>query len=114
LQRRLTRAGCATLSVAAHPGVSATNLFQHLPKAVQLFAPLTEVIFQSAQGGAQPTLYAALGDDIRGGDYCGPQSLGEMRGAPGKVGSSRRSRDEAVAARLWAVSQELTGVRYLE
>jgi hypothetical protein len=37
-----------------------------------------------------------------------------MRGAPGKVGSSRRSRDEAVAARLWAVSQELTGVRYLE
>ena len=114
LQRRLTKAGCATLSVAAHPGVSATNLFQHLPKAVQLFAPLTEVIFQSAQGGAQPTLYAALGDDIRGGDYCGPQSLGEMRGAPGKVGSSRRSRDEAVAARLWAVSQELTGVRYLE
>ena len=56
----------------------------------------------------------SLGDDIRGGDYCGPQSLGEMRGAPGKVGSSRRSRDEAVAARLWAVSQELTGVRYLE
>ena len=35
LQRRLTKAGCATLSVAAHPGVSATNLFQHLPKAVQ-------------------------------------------------------------------------------
>jgi NAD(P)-dependent dehydrogenase (short-subunit alcohol dehydrogenase family) len=61
LQRRLTRAGCATLSVAAHPGVSATNLFQHLPKAVQLFAPLTELVFQSASGGAQPTLYAASG-----------------------------------------------------
>ena len=94
--------------------MSATNLFQHLPKAVQLFAPLTELIFQSASGGAQPTLYAALGEDIQGGDCCGPQSMGEMRGAPGKVGSSRRSRDEAVASRLWAVSEALTGVRYLD
>ncbi|NTV86386.1 MAG: SDR family NAD(P)-dependent oxidoreductase [Burkholderiaceae bacterium] len=114
LQRRLARAGHTTLSVAAHPGVSATNLFQHLPKVVQLFAPLTELVFQSASGGAQPTLYAALGDDIRGGDYCGPQSMGEMRGAPGKVGSSRRSRDEAVAARLWTVSEEMTGLRFLD
>jgi len=114
LQRRLARAGHTTLSVAAHPGVSATNLFQHLPKVVQLFAPLTELVFQSASGGAQPTLYAALGDDIQGGDYCGPQALGEMRGAPGKVGSSRRSRDEAVAARLWTVSEEMTGVRFLD
>ncbi len=114
LQRRLTQAGSRTLSVAAHPGVSSTNLFQHLPKVVQLFAPLTELIFQSASGGAQPTLYAALGDDIQGGDYCGPQAMGEMRGAPGKVGSSRRSRDEAVAAKLWGVSEELTGVRFLD
>ena len=114
LQRRLTRAGHTTLSVAAHPGVSSTNLFQHMPKIVNMFAPLTALVLQSAQGGAQPTLYAALGDDIQGGDYCGPQSLGEMRGAPGKVNSSRRSRDEAVAAKLWAVSEELTGVRFLD
>jgi NAD(P)-dependent dehydrogenase (short-subunit alcohol dehydrogenase family) len=114
LQRRLARAGHGTLSVAAHPGVSSTNLFQHLPRIVNVFAPLTALMFQSAQGGAQPTLYAALGDGIQGGDYCGPQSIGEMRGAPGKVGSSRRSRDEAVAARLWAVSAELTGVRFLD
>lgn len=114
LQRRLDRAGHATRSVAAHPGVSATNLFQHLPGVIRIFTPLTELVFQSAAGGAQPTLYAALGDDIRGGDYCGPQSMGEMRGAPGKVGSSRRSRDEAVAARLWQVAEDLTGVRYLD
>jgi len=112
LQRRLRRAGHTTLSVAAHPGVSSTNLFQHLPKIVNVFAPLTALVFQSAEGGAQPTLYAALGHDIQGGDYCGPQSMGEMRGDPVKVGSSRRSRDEAVAAKLWEVSKELTGVRF--
>ena len=114
LQRRLTRAGHTTLSVAAHPGVSSTNLFQHLPKIVHVFAPLMALVFQSAQSGAQPTLYAALGDDIQGGDYCGPQSMGETRGDPVKVGSSRGSRDEAVAGKLWAVSEELTGVRFLD
>ena len=113
LQRRLAHAGYDTLSVAAHPGISHTNLFQHLPAILHPLAPLTALVFNSAAGGAQPTLYAALGDDIRGGDYCGPQSLGQMRGAPGKVGSNRQSRDPAVAARLWAVSQELTGVHFL-
>jgi NAD(P)-dependent dehydrogenase (short-subunit alcohol dehydrogenase family) len=114
LQRRLARAGHSTLSVAAHPGVSSTNLFQHMPKIVNVFAPLTALVLQSAEGGAQPTLYAALGRDIEGGDYCGPQSMAEMRGDPVKVGSSRASRDEAVAAHLWAVSEELTGVRFLD
>ena len=114
LQRRLSSAGHCTLSVAAHPGVSATNLFQYLPKAVRWLNPITSLIFNSAVGGAQPTLYAALGADILGGDYCGPHALGEMRGAPVKVSSNRRSRDAAVAAKLWLLSEELTKVHYLE
>lgn len=114
LQRRLQRAGSTTLSVAAHPGVSATNLFRHMPAAVGLLSPLTALVFQSAKGGALPTLYAALGADIAGGDYCGPCSLGEMRGAPVKVGSNRRSRSLEDAARLWRASEEMTGVRYLD
>lgn len=109
LQRRFTKSGASTLSVAAHPGISATNLFQHMPKIVGSLAPLAGLVFNSARGGAQPTLYAALGADIQGGDYCGPGSLGEMRGAPVKVGSNRRSRDLAVAAKLWEVSEQLTG-----
>ncbi|APW44566.1 oxidoreductase [Rhodoferax saidenbachensis] len=114
LQRRLARAGHGTLSVAAHPGVSATNLFQHLPVMLHPFAPLVGLVFNTAAGGALPVLYAALGDDIEGGDYCGPQSFRQMRGAPVKVGSNRRSRDVAAAARLWNLSQDLTGVRFLE
>ena len=112
LQRRLAQSGASTLSVAAHPGISATNLFQHMPKIVGGLAPLAGLVFNSARGGALPTLYAALGADIEGGDYCGPGSLGEMRGAPVKVGSNRRSRDLVAAARLWDVSQQLTGVKY--
>lgn len=113
LQRRLAASGAATLSVAAHPGVSATNLFQHMPGIVGSLSPLLGLAFNSARGGAQPTLYAALGRDIQGGDYCGPGGLGEMRGAPVKVGSNRRSRDPQIGQRLWQLSQELTGIRYL-
>jgi len=113
LQRRLEKAGQTTLSVAAHPGVSATSLFRHMPGIVGFLNPLTALVFQSAAGGALPTLYAALGADIQGGDYCGPRSMGEMRGDPVKVGSNRRSRSLEVAARLWQESQKMTGVAYL-
>jgi NAD(P)-dependent dehydrogenase (short-subunit alcohol dehydrogenase family) len=109
LNRRLRATGNKTLSVAAHPGVAATNLAQHFPRFMSALFPL---VGQSAANGALPTLYAALGDDIEGGDYCGPRSLQQMRGAPVKVGSNKASRDEAAAARLWALSEQLTGVSY--
>jgi NAD(P)-dependent dehydrogenase (short-subunit alcohol dehydrogenase family) len=114
LQRRLKMAGVSTLSVAAHPGVSATSLFRYMPGIVGVLNPITALIFQDAKGGALPTLYAALGEDIQGGDYCGPQSMGQMRGAPVKVGSNRRSRNLDDAARLWLESEKLTGVHYLD
>jgi len=113
LQRRLARAGSDTISVAAHPGVSSTNLFHHFPLINTLLSPLARIALQSAAAGAGPTLYAALGEDIEGGDYCGPKSLYEWRGAPVKVRSNRASRDEAVAASLWNLSERATGVRYL-
>ena len=60
----------------------------------------------------QPSILCVNTADVAGGDYFGPSGLGEMRGAPKKVGSSARSRDEAAARRLWEISEELTGVRY--
>jgi NAD(P)-dependent dehydrogenase (short-subunit alcohol dehydrogenase family) len=110
LNRRLQEAGLKTLSVAAHPGVAVTNLAQQFPKFLTMFFPL---VGQSAANGALPTLYAALGDDVDGGDYCGPRSMRQMRGAPVKVGSNRASRDSAAAKRLWKLSEELTGVSFL-
>ena len=114
LQRRLSKAGHQTLSVAAHPGVSATNLFQHMPKAFQVLSPLMSLMFQSAEGGALPTLRAALDTNVVGGDYYGPGSMGQMRGAPVKVGSNRASRDLAVANALWSLSESQSGVRFLD
>jgi len=62
--------------------------------------------------GALPTLYAATAPALEGGLYVGPDGAGEFRGHPHVVTPSRAARDERVAARLWDVAEELTGVSF--
>ena len=118
LQRRLGAAGANVISVACHPGYAATNLQAAGPRMAgsTWMESLSEfgnrVAAQSAAMGALPTLYAATSADVHGGDYIGPDGLGELWGHPKKVQSNSRSRDTAVAAKLWEVSEQLTGVSY--
>jgi hypothetical protein len=67
---------------------------------------------QSDSMGALPTLYAATAPDVTGGEYFGPDGIGEQRGHPQRVGRSGRAGNEADARRLWKVSEELTGVGF--
>ena len=62
--------------------------------------------------GALPTLYAAVGSDVKSGDYFGPSGFMEMRGYPKKVETNELSKDDAIAKKLWDVSEELTGVKF--
>ncbi|WP_432544653.1 SDR family NAD(P)-dependent oxidoreductase [Kineococcus sp. SYSU DK002] len=113
LQRRLTAHGERTLATAAHPGVSNTELVRHAPAAVR--APvdrLAPVLTQPAAMGALPTLRAATDPSVLGGQYYGPGGRGEVRGYPRLVTSSPQSYDLATQQRLWAVSEDLTGVRF--
>ena len=106
LQRRLSGAG--TIAVAAHPGFAATELMRHTPAA----AVVTPLFSQDAAMGALPVLRAATDPGVLGGQYYGPGGFLGLRGYPELVASSRRSHDEAVQRRLWAVSEELTGVTF--
>ncbi len=116
LQRRLDAIGTRAISVACHPGFTATNLQfagpamegSHLKAA---FWKVAQIAAQSAQQGALPTLYAATASDVNGCDYIGPTGPGEIRGAPGKVESSQRSHNCDDAERLWELSEQLTGVK---
>ncbi len=118
LQRHFTTAGIEALAVACHPGYAATNLQAAGPRmsGSRFGERLSEIgnwlFAQSAAMGALPTLYAATRANIQGGEYIGPLDLMGMRGAPGKVKSSERSHDRALATRLWQVSEQLTGVHY--
>lgn len=108
LQRRFEGARIGAIATAAHPGWTATKLPVHWP----MVRVLTPLIGQKPEMGALPTLYAATAADVKGGEYYGPRSWGGIRGYPTKVQSSARSYDMVVAVNLWAVSEELTGVRY--
>ncbi len=110
LQRRFEDAGADALAVAAHPGWTTTNLQVHW----WMFRILNPFLGQKPEMGALPALYAATAPDVQGGDYYGPGGWIEARGYPIKVQSNERSHDMVVAARLWTVSEELTGVRYPE
>ena len=114
LQRRLEKGGFTTISVAAHPGVTITDLPRNYPKLLQYtLLPIISLFMHSPDRGALPTLLAALGSDVKGGDYYGPMSKSEWKGEPGKAESTPYSHDEEVAKRLWALSEELTGLKYL-
>ncbi len=115
LDRRLRATAASIRSVAAHPGYAATNLQSAAaPKLDSMLMAVGNAIFaQSAAMGALPTLYAATAPGVDGGAYVGPSGPFELRGHPKPVAASAAARDEAVARRLWSVSEELTGVRVM-
>jgi NAD(P)-dependent dehydrogenase (short-subunit alcohol dehydrogenase family) len=112
LQRRLAPHG-TTIAAAAHPGGSRTELSRNLPSPLRgVFNVVEPLVAQDAATGALPTLRAATDPGVHGGQYFGPDGFGQMRGHPKVVASSAKSHDVEVQKRLWAVSEELTGVVY--
>ena len=112
LQRRLTSLG-TTIAVAAHPGISNTELARSTPAVLRVpVSWLAPLIAQRPEMGALPTLRAATDPSVTGGQYYGPGNRGQVRGYPKVVSSSADSHDLATQQRLWAVSEELTGVTF--
>jgi NAD(P)-dependent dehydrogenase (short-subunit alcohol dehydrogenase family) len=114
LHRRAVRAGAPVAVVAAHPGVSATNLFsrQLREHGLGLVVPVAEVVLriglQSAAAGALSSL-RALDHSTPSGAFVGPAHLGQSRGRPELLEVYPTGRDEATAARLWQLTEEILG-----
>ena len=117
LDRRVRAAGLSLLSVAVHPGVSRTSIIDNGPGSstkdlkIKLLNLLAPVLMQDDAMGALPTEYGATAPEVRGGEYIGPDGLGEIKGYP-KVVKPRVALDEATARKLWEASEQLTGVTY--
>jgi NAD(P)-dependent dehydrogenase (short-subunit alcohol dehydrogenase family) len=105
------------MSVGAHPGIAATPLVrsglagEEGPRTRLLIA-WYDRIGQDAASGALPILRAATAPDVRPGEYYGPRGPLGFRGRAGLVRASRAAHDKYAAARLWAASESLTGVRF--
>ncbi|MEO3792043.1 oxidoreductase [Nonomuraea sp. B10E15] len=101
LQRRAERAGAGLISVATHPGMTATGIF-----GTGLVKPVVNLLMKRPERGAVSSLYAAASPDVRGGEYIGPT----LR----RLTPSATARSRELARRLWEASTELTGVRFEE
>jgi NAD(P)-dependent dehydrogenase (short-subunit alcohol dehydrogenase family) len=116
LDRRLRAVGAQTIALACHPGIVLTDLYRNRSRLER--APLSPRLgklnfwlVQSKEMGALPALRAAVDASAHGGEFYGPPGRG-YAGYPVPVESSARSHDVADQARLWEVSEQLTGVAY--
>lgn len=115
LQRRSDHGCWEVSSLAAHPGIARTELLFNAPGRGSLAGRIRSLawfLFQPAAQGALPTLFAATSPDALGGVYYGPNGLGELRGHPAVARFPVQALDGDAAARLWEVSERMTGVRF--
>lgn len=117
LQRRSDSEGWGLTSLGSHPGYAVTGLQSSGPRlgrsgpslVERLSTALQPWLSQSAAEGALPTLFAATAPEAQKAAYYGPDGFYEMKGPVHAAVVARQARDEAVAARLWSVSEQLTG-----
>ncbi|MFE0203991.1 MULTISPECIES: SDR family oxidoreductase [Streptomyces] len=122
LDRRSTAGEWGIVSNAAHPGTTLTNLYASGPSLGRARpAPHEAVVkrlarwglfVQSVDKGLLPILHAATSPGAGGGQLYGPDGLGQFTGGPTRLAIYRSARSEATAARLWQVSERLTGVAF--
>jgi NAD(P)-dependent dehydrogenase (short-subunit alcohol dehydrogenase family) len=114
LQRYFDANKIDCMAVAAHPGVSDTNLFNDAaPKwLLKVFRPLFLLAIQPAHMGVLPELRAAVDPTVRGGDYYGPDGKREMKGYPVLVQSTKEANCTTNASDLWRISEKLTSVKF--
>ncbi|MDF2613522.1 MAG: short-chain dehydrogenase [Clostridia bacterium] len=117
LQRRSEAAGWGISSMAAHPGISRTEL---IPNGAGKNSPagiarrlLGPILFQPAAHGAWSVLYAGTAEDATGGTYYGPSRMNETRGYPTIAKIAPQAKDVEAASRLWEVSEKLTNVKFI-
>jgi NAD(P)-dependent dehydrogenase (short-subunit alcohol dehydrogenase family) len=103
LDTRAKQLGSRVLSIAAHPGWAITGLQENFPHVLDRLA-------QTAAQGAQSQIYAASAE-LSGGEFVGPKF--ELWGKPRLIRGSKHSQDLAVRQRLWELSEELVGERFL-
>jgi len=106
-EKRLRKNNCNTISLAAHPGFSKTDLQKYMDEDM-----LASLDLMTAREGAQPTLAACLREDAKGGQYWGPDGPNEQKGKPALAKIDSVALDEDLNARLWEWAESACEVKY--
>lgn len=113
LDRRAREAALPLIALAAHPGLTSTNLMPSVgvPGATAILDAAFRAAGQPASVGAEPLLMAATAD-LPGSTYCGPSGFGQIRGLPRVVATSALATDPLAQRRLWELSEAVSDLRY--
>lgn len=115
LDRRAKAAAKDVVVVAAHPGVSYSELFPRQMRdaghgwLVPVMRPILKIVLQPTRAGATPLLRALVDPELKGGELIGPKHFGGSRGAPEHLEVFKTGTDPAVAAHLWQLTEEILG-----
>ena len=101
-------------TIISHPGVSDTDLSRYFKKYLMIFRPIVKLILpiSNPKSGSQSIVMAAVDESLNSGDYIGPKTKMEWKGAPGIVQLDEKVFDKEVADRLWTLSEEITNIEY--
>jgi NAD(P)-dependent dehydrogenase (short-subunit alcohol dehydrogenase family) len=123
LDQRAREQGVPVEGLAAHPGYSATGLMgtgrNHgndggkMRWTASILQAVFSAVGQPADLGAHPTLMAATAE-LPGSTYVGPEGWLQLRGRPRIVSPRALVRDRETRSALWKLSEEATGVRFLD
>lgn len=119
LDRRLRAAGDSRRSLLAHPGFAVTGLAEKRPGVTDQsrWRRLSEIVLFSVVGqgkddGAWSAVRAAADPDAESGTFFGPSRMFLLTGPPAPLAPVVSSASPEFGARLWALAEEKTGVRF--
>lgn len=116
LQNRMAKAGKSDVKAyACHPGSSRTSLIStsgsFMMKAIFGLMKMTPLT-QSAEKGAYPQLMCATENDLDQTAFYGPTGRSFWVGPVGAHKLEAHAKDKAISEKLWAVSEQATGIKW--
>jgi NAD(P)-dependent dehydrogenase (short-subunit alcohol dehydrogenase family) len=122
LERRSRANGWGITSNLSHPGVAPTNLLAARPELGRsratprgrLIRALSArgILFGTVESAGLPALMAATDPLAKPGTLYGPSGIAHLGGPPAEQPLYSRLRGAEDAARVWRVSEELSGARF--
>lgn len=113
LQRRVAAAGRNVNVQVCHPGSSQTNLISgDVSTLNKVLFKVMEPFFQSADRGAWPELLCATEAEVKFETLYGPTKKADTGGPVGECELHECALDKDAATKLWAVSEEMTGLTW--
>ena len=113
LHRRLSAANSCIASIAAHPGWALTDIGRSVSRGLRILMKLAQPMFQSAEAGSLPLLFAATSPNARKGGYYGPDGRNEAKGSPTAAFEPAVTKDATVGRRLWDESERVIDMQFV-